>query len=213
MSDLIQRVPDLRGQLRDRLERRLRLGIYPEDVKLTEHSVAREFDVSRTPAREALAMLAREGLLERIGRGYVRARFSPQDIRHVFEARRRLEPYAVRLVAAKAAPAELEALRSAFDLLAGQVEDAHRYMDALAALRRPLFEPSRNEHLVRLLSEYEAQIGYIRTKTLADLETRKISVEGNRRLVAAICAHDEETAAREMLNLLLLAEAASMNVI
>tara|TARA_R110000850_G_scaffold277123_1_gene423062 strand:+ start:6884 stop:7321 length:438 start_codon:yes stop_codon:yes gene_type:complete len=144
MSDLIQRVPDLRGQLRDQLERRLRLGIYPDDVRLMEHGVAREFSVSRTPAREALAMLAREGVLERFGRGYRRVRFSVQDIKHVFEVRRRLEPFAVRLVAQHATTAEKRALRQALKELGGQIDDPHRYMDALAAMRKPLFEPCKN---------------------------------------------------------------------
>ncbi len=213
MSDLIQRVPDLRGQLRDQLERRLRLGIYPDDVRLMEHGVAREFSVSRTPAREALAMLAREGVLERVGRGYKRVQFSAEDIRNVFEVRRRLEPFAVRLVAERADTAQKNALRQSLKELAAQVNDPHRYMDALAALRKPLFEPCANEHLIRLMSAHEAPIGYVRTKTLLDPVTRKISVEGNKRLVKAICAKDADAAEQEMLNLLQQAEAASMKLV
>lgn len=212
MNDLIQRVPDLRGQLRDQLERRLRLGIYPEDVRLTEHGVAREFSVSRTPAREALAMLAHEGVLQRVGRGYGRVRFSVEDIQQVFEARRRLEPHAVRLVAAKASTTEKEALRLALEILASQVNDAHRYMEALGAMRKPLFEPCGNEQLVRLMSIYEAQIGYIRTQTLADQATRKVSLAANKRLVKAVCGGDQDAASQEMLNLLLVTEAASMKL-
>lgn len=212
MNDLIQRVPDLRGQLRDQLERRLRLGIYPDDVRLLEHGVAREFSVSRTPAREALAMLAREGVLERVGRGYRRARFSAEDIRQVFEARRRLEPFAVRLVATKMTTAEKAALRQALKELERQVGDAHGYMEALAAMRRPLFQPCGNEHLIRLMSVYEAQIGYMRTKTLLELETRKVSLAANKRLVKSVCAGEQDAAEQEMAELLALTEQASMKL-
>ena len=213
MNDLIQRVPDLRGHLRDQLDRRLRLGIYPDDVRLMEHGVAREFSVSRTPAREALAMLAREGVLERVGRGYRRVRFSVEDIQNVFEVRRRLEPFAVRLVAERATTVEKNALRQGLKELAAQVNDAHSYMDALAALRRPLFEPCDNEHLIRLMSAHEAPIGYVRTQTLAELNTRKLSLEGNKRLVKAICGRDADAAEHEMLSLLEQAEAASMKLV
>jgi len=213
MDPLIQRVPDLRGQLRDQLERRLRSGYYPEDVKLLEHSVAREFSVSRTPAREALAMLAREGLLVREGRGYQRVRFSATDIQHVFEARRRLEPYAVRLVADKASEPELESIQNAFNVLAESVEDGNAYIDALAALRKCLFAPSRNESLIRLIASFEVQVGYIRTKTLKSIELRTQSVQGNSRLVESILARNEVAAERDLLELLNMAEQACMVVL
>lgn len=213
MNPLIQRAPDLRGQLRDQLERRLRLGFYPDDVKLMEHGVAREFAVSRTPAREALAMLAREGLLVREGRGYRRVQFSVADIKNVFEARRRLEPYAARLVACNATAAELDLLQRAFNRLADAIADGHQYMEALAAFRTPLFAPSHNEVLIRLMATFEVQVGYIRTKTLEDIDVRRKSIEGNRRLVEAICARDEQTAESVLMHLLDMAEEAGMAVL
>lgn len=213
MNNVIQRAPDLRGQLRDHLERRLRLGIYPDDVKLMEHGVAREFSVSRTPAREALAMLARDGMLARVGRGYRRVQFSVADIENVFEARLRLEPYAAGLVASNAKPLDIERLTAAIRAMAEQLGDAHGYMDALAALRRQLFDATGNAPLIRLISLYEGQVAYVRAKTLQDEATRRLSLSGNRRLVQAIAEHDPAAAEREILALLHAAKAAILEIL
>jgi DNA-binding GntR family transcriptional regulator len=190
MATLIRRVPELRSQLRAQLAERLRLGVYADDVLLQEHGVAREFDVSRTPAREALAMLERDGVLTRVGRGYRRARHTVPDIEEVFELRARLEPYAARLAAEGATAQELSALRSAGDRAWAAAADAQAFMLALADLRRKLFAAAHNPSLTQLIERYEGQVAYIRGRTLRDDATRQVSAEANRRLVDAVLARD-----------------------
>lgn len=209
-DNAIFRAPDLRGQLRDQLERRLRLGLYPDDVRLTEHEVAREFDVSRTPAREALAMLAREGMLEKDGRGYRRVQLTVEDIEDLFEARERLEPFAVRLVAASAAqaPETFDRLYAAVGQLDANQDTPGAYIDALAAFRRELFDATGNDQLVRLIYLYETQVGYVRAKTLQDANIRRMSATGNRQLVAAMARGDAIEATNQMIKLLTAAKVA-----
>lgn len=208
MNDTIFRAPDLRGQLRDQLEKRLRLGLYPDDVRLLEHGVAQEFGVSRTPAREALAMLAREGMLEKVGRGYRRAQLSVEDIRDLFEARELLEPFAVQLLAEKSDAETVKRLELALELLESTQDNREAYMDALAAFRRELFGAVGNERLYRLIFLYETQVGYVRAKTLQDPNIRRLSVSGNRQLVTAVARSDGQEAARQMLKLLTAAKTA-----
>ena len=54
-------------------------GVYPPGARLSERDLAQTFGVSRTPMREVLRMLGREGLVE-TGR-YQRARVAPMDPR------------------------------------------------------------------------------------------------------------------------------------
>ena len=63
--------------LHNRLRRLILDGVYPPGARLSEREFAQTFGVSRTPLREVLRMLQREGLVE-AGR-YQRARVAPLD--------------------------------------------------------------------------------------------------------------------------------------
>jgi GntR family transcriptional regulator of vanillate catabolism len=76
--------------------------------RLAEVALAERLGVSRTPIRQALPALAREGLLSAAGRrGYVVRSFSPQDVLDAIETRGLLEGLAARRIAEKGATPEL----------------------------------------------------------------------------------------------------------
>jgi GntR family transcriptional regulator, vanillate catabolism transcriptional regulator len=76
--------------------------------RLAELTLAERLGVSRTPIRQALPALAREGLLAAAGRrGYVVRSFSPQDVLDAIETRGLLEGLAARRVAERGASSEL----------------------------------------------------------------------------------------------------------
>ena len=76
--------------------------------RLAEVALAERLGVSRTPIRQALPALAREGLLSAAGRrGYVVRSFSPQDVVDAIETRGLLEGLAARRVAERGASSEL----------------------------------------------------------------------------------------------------------
>ena len=73
-------------------------GTFLPEQHLTEHELAAQFGVSRTPLREALRQLEVQGYLtRRQSVGYVVARFSSRDMYEVFEMRKTLESMAMRL--------------------------------------------------------------------------------------------------------------------
>lgn len=84
--------------------RRIREGIadgqYPGGSRLNEVDVASQLGVSRTPVRNALSVIAAEGLLEYTpNAGYTVRRFSVDDIERIFRVRTELESLAARLAA------------------------------------------------------------------------------------------------------------------
>jgi GntR family transcriptional regulator, vanillate catabolism transcriptional regulator len=95
-------------QLREMILR----GALPGGQRVAEIRIAEQLGVSRTPVREALTVLAQEGLLGVAGkRGYQVKEFSAKDIEDAIDMRGVLEGTAARLVAeAGPAPALLEAL-------------------------------------------------------------------------------------------------------
>src|SRR5262250_3091384 len=76
--------------------------------RLAEVGLAERLGVSRTPIRQALPALAREGLLSAAGRrGYVVRSFSPQDVVDAIETRGLLEGLAARRIAERGAETQL----------------------------------------------------------------------------------------------------------
>lgn len=66
---------------------------------ISEVSLARELNSSRTPIREAIGQLVSEGILEQIpNRGTIVTQFDRQDILELYELREALEVYAVEKV-------------------------------------------------------------------------------------------------------------------
>jgi DNA-binding GntR family transcriptional regulator len=83
-------------------------GQLPHGSELNSVSLAKQLEVSRTPLREALRLLERDGLVHQTGNHKARvAEFSADDIREIYEVRLQLE----------AASAELAAKRMPRDLL------------------------------------------------------------------------------------------------
>jgi GntR family transcriptional regulator, vanillate catabolism transcriptional regulator len=81
--------------------------------RLAEVALAERLGVSRTPIRQALPALAREGLLAAAGRrGFVVRSFSPEDVLDAIETRGVLEGLAARRIAERGlASSLLQALR------------------------------------------------------------------------------------------------------
>jgi GntR family transcriptional regulator, vanillate catabolism transcriptional regulator len=83
-----------------RLREMILRGDLPPGERLGEEALAERLGVSRTPIRQALPALAREGLLAAAGRrGYVVRSFSPEDVLDAIETRGLLEGLAARRIA------------------------------------------------------------------------------------------------------------------
>ena len=74
------------------LRQRIINGELQPGLPINEADFARELSVSKTPVREALRQLERDGFVENVpGRGSAISHINPQDIREVFEIREILE--------------------------------------------------------------------------------------------------------------------------
>lgn len=75
-------------------------GVFPPESRMQEVALAERMEVSRTPIREALRVLAQDGLLTyQPNKGYLVRRFELQDIIKVFRVRAVLEGLGARLAA------------------------------------------------------------------------------------------------------------------
>lgn len=92
---------------------RLRIGEIGPDDRIVDHALAREFDCTRTPVRQALLRLVNEGYLVGTTRGYAMPVLTVQDVRDIFEIRRLLEPKAAAEAATKLTNTQLASLAAA----------------------------------------------------------------------------------------------------
>jgi len=109
LADSISLVDTLFEAIRERI---LTWEYVPNDL-LGEKRIADEFEVSRTPVREALALLSQEGLLEVIPRvGYRVSSFSIQDVHEIFDMRILLEGEAAARAARLASESDCASLQA-----------------------------------------------------------------------------------------------------
>jgi DNA-binding GntR family transcriptional regulator len=143
---------DDQQQLTDRVHAALREAITsgrlaPEE-RIKQEQVAAELGVSRTPVREALHLLEREGLVRLVPRrGAVVQGFSAGDVRELYELRELLEPTAAALATARASAAERQTVLR----LAGLTERRRGGFEANREFHRALCAPCGNGLVLRTL--------------------------------------------------------------
>ncbi len=204
------RASALRDQVYARLRESIRGGRIRPGEKLQEIALAEALGVSRTPVREALALLAAHGLAAPSGRGYVVAGLAPQDIDEIYELRRLLEPAAVHDAAAAATDTGIAALRAALrkSEAAHAAGDVEKFMAANAEFRAAWLGLVPNQRLVRAVRLYDDHVESLRVLTLADPRTRVVALGGLAEIVDACAARDGAAAAAAMSAHLDKAEAA-----
>jgi DNA-binding GntR family transcriptional regulator len=101
----------LREQAYKHIHGKLLSGELPAGQVVSEHSLAREIGISRTPVREAIQRLEQEGVLEQVPRyGTIVRRPERRDLEELYQLREALEPYAVAQVAGRLSPEDVVTL-------------------------------------------------------------------------------------------------------
>ena len=123
-------------QLRQRIFRReLEPGSWIDELKIAE-----EFGISRTPLREALKVLAAEGLVTmKVRRGAYVTEMSEKDLRDVYHLLSLLESDAAGVMAERATPEQQQTLR-----------DLHAELESAAGNREAFFSVNERFHMALL---------------------------------------------------------------
>lgn len=140
------------GPLGNRVYEHLKADILAQKILpatlLQESELGEQFNVSRTPVREALRHLLNESLIRRSGRFYQVIEMSTKEIQDLYEVREALERMAVRLFIERAGDASIEKLYaiienqtqalSAKDLTAFANFDTEFHLTIAATTNNPL---------------------------------------------------------------------------
>jgi DNA-binding GntR family transcriptional regulator len=184
----------MRDQIRDTLVGRILDGTYPAGTQLKELYLAREFDVSQAPIREALRELEGSGLVssERFRGTRVRgADFA--EMRESYELRTMLEMRSVKL----AAPYEPQLLADLGEYLRGmdaavRGDDSEAYIDNALRFHRRLVESSGNRTFLAVWDSLLWDIrGRIALRRLAEMgRSLKPFVSMHKALLGRLRAQD-----------------------
>jgi DNA-binding GntR family transcriptional regulator len=181
-------------------------GAIEPGERMLEEVYAERFAVSRSTIREAMALLERRGVVERVPRYGVRVTaFDPAEIEEIFNIRAQLLGLAARLAAEQQPEELIEELQAGLAkirALAGKPRTTPiAYMEMSVHMQRMLVGASSGKRLRRIYEDLSDQALWryaIREKAISfrTPQRRKESAADWERVVAAIVSGDGEAAER-----------------
>jgi DNA-binding GntR family transcriptional regulator len=179
----------------DQLRRRILGGTYKPDDRLRLTELAREFNMSEMPVREALRMLQHDGLIEMHShRGASVANLSWSRAAEIVSVRMHLEVLAVREAASghdKASLAELGKIldRMDRDLAAGSTT---RFSTGNREFHRRLYEPGSNSVLKQEIADLWDRVWRARAQSIFEVDRARMSAAQaeHRAILAALAKND-----------------------
>ncbi|MDQ4489951.1 GntR family transcriptional regulator [Sinomonas sp. ASV486] len=196
MQEMVQLRPEDRATreeptLLDKLRRLVLSGEYPPGAPLPEMFLAQEFDVSRTPVREALKQLENEGLVEirpKVGT-FVRIP-TRREIVELFQLKESLEGLAANLLARRGPVPEITALWQNIEASerAERNRDSGAYAELVHDFHWTLVTGSDNSKLIEHYGRLMNQLAYHRIvlKTVERPARMRASIGEHRAVLDAV---------------------------
>jgi len=173
----------------------------PQGGKLNEGELASALGISRTPVREAINRLEKEGLVEIFPqRGAFVVRFSEKDINELFLIRENLEGLAAYLAAEKMTENDLVKLESCIQGFKEPYskKDIQRYAREDFKFHQMIVMISDARRLINLISALHDHIRIFRLTTKGLSSRMSTSLAEHQSLIEALRIRDAEEAERQM---------------
>jgi DNA-binding GntR family transcriptional regulator len=190
---MISRTP-LRDAVYREILDRIHRGELPAGSRVRDTTLADQLGVSRTPVREALLRLAREGILDAdMGRGFAVTRLNPAEMRETGAILSALECLALETCGDLPA-ARLARLGEIDQELAQTRGDVERCISLDEEWHRTLLEGCPNRRLREIIATlWQVPRRYMRAY-LRDAGRVSLSTQHHARIIEALRRNDRETA-------------------
>ena len=202
MTDNLELKMDAYLPLRNVVFQTLRIAILTGELqpgeRLMELQLADKLGVSRTPIREAIHMLEKEGLAKIVPRkGAHVAKMTEKDLIDVLMIRKTLEDLALRTACELITKEALEELEAAMHLF----EDATKQNDVVitaqadVAFHDVIYKAADNPKLLNILNNLREQMYRYRVEYLKDSSIFPQLIKEHRQMYDAIVSGDQDVAA------------------
>ena len=198
-ADIIPILPAARASLHEQVAHQLRQmlveGRIAPGAKLNERELSEVLNVSRTPLREAIKMLAAEGLVELLpNRGAIAVELTEADILNTFEVMAGLEAQSGELAAQRITDAELNEIKALhFEMLAAYTRrDLPSYYRLNSAIHGAINAAAKNPVLTATYKQVNARLQALRFRSNQDGEKWKNAVREHELMIDALSARDAQ---------------------
>src|SRR5437868_1009380 len=167
------------------------------DIRLDERKLAAEFGVSRTPVREAIAQLEREGFVRSVPRrGIYVVRKTKREVIEMITAWAALESMAARLITENPSAEEIASLRTMFARFENGELHARldEYSEVNIEFHQAIIRMSRNTVLISLAENLFTHMRMIRRKTIGEQDRAARSIRDHMTIIEALEARDTNRA-------------------
>src|SRR5437868_5890859 len=175
------------------------LDVYRQrsEVRLDERRLAQDFGISRTPVREAMAQLEREGFVRSVPRrGIYVVRKTKREVIEMITAWAALESMAARLITENAGDEDIASLRTMFTKFENGELHARldEYSEVNIEFHQAIIRMSRNTVLISLAENLFTHMRMIRRKTIGEQDRAARSIRDHMTIIEALEARDTNRA-------------------
>ncbi len=170
-----------------------------DEIRLDERQLGEALGVSRTPIREAMALLEQEGFLRTVPRrGVFIVRKTKKQVIEMIEMWAALESMAARLATLNASDKDIAALRHMFDEFrnATPAEHIDEYSDANIAFHQAIIALSGSHLMGKTIENLFVHVRAIRRMTISQRDRAERSIADHMRIIEALEMRDTELAER-----------------
>src|SRR5208282_3675358 len=167
------------------------------EIRLDERSLAHDFGISRTPVREAMAQLEREGFVRSVPRrGVYVVRKTKREVIELITAWAALESMKATATTENATDEDIAALRRMFATFENGEVRAHldEYSEINIGFHQTIIRMSRNTVLINLAENLFTHMRMIRRKTIGEKDRADRSIRDHMHIIEALEARETERA-------------------
>jgi DNA-binding GntR family transcriptional regulator len=186
---------DVAELLRQRIFRReLEPGSWIDEMKISE-----EYGISRTPLREALKVLAAEGLITmKVRRGAYVTEVSERDLADVYHLLSLLESDAAGVVARQATDAQIAELQALHAELEAAVQDREKFFAINERFHMRLLEIADNRWRDQMVGDLRKVMKLNRHNSLLKSGRIEESLQEHRAIMAALASRNAQATTQRM---------------
>jgi DNA-binding GntR family transcriptional regulator len=195
-QDVLQDRKGSRGvQAYELLRSAIATGKLKPGDRVLESELAALLNMSRTPVREAIALLETDGLISLDhSLGKVVTKLDYQSTMELYAVREVLEATAAGLAARNASEIEIATLRNMLELEEQLIGDPGKLADHNRRFHEAIYYCSHNRYILKMLQYIQTALLLLQPAVRTGADRRDTALQEHRAVVSAIAAHDPRAA-------------------